>query len=359
MHLPPPTSWQDLQANRMRRDKKMKTILLSADTEGILKAAALLQNGELVGMPTETVYGLAADACNEKAIAGVFAAKGRPADNPLIVHIADMDMLPCLADNIPDLAYVLAQRFWPGPLTMIFDKKPCIPLITSGGLSTVGIRMPGHTAALDLIRASKLPLAAPSGNISGYPSPTKAEHMMRDMDGRIPAVIDGGECTVGVESTVIAFENDHTVRILRPGGVTREMLLECGCEVIVDPAILSDIAEGEEARSPGMKYKHYSPSARVLLIEGEFEPFCRYVEEKAGENSCALVFEGEEESCPIKALSYGSGDEEQAHMLFSRLREMDETGIDEVYVRAPRTDGVGLAVYNRLIRAAGFEVVQV
>ncbi len=343
----------------MRREKKMKTILLSADAEGILKAAALIQKGELVGMPTETVYGLAADACNEKAVAGIFAAKGRPADNPLIVHISDMDMLPRLADNIPELAYALAERFWPGPLTMIFDKKPCIPEITSGGLSTVGIRMPRHTAALDLIRVSGLPLAAPSGNISGYPSPTKAEHMMRDLDGRIPAVIDGGCCRVGVESTVIAFDDENTVRILRPGGVTRENLLECGCDVIVDPAILNDIAEGEAVRSPGMKYKHYSPSARVILVEGELDSFCRYVEENSGERACALVFDGEEKHLSIPAYSYGSEDSEQAHMLFGRLRDMDEKQMKEVYVRAPGTEGVGLAVYNRLIRAAGFEVVQV
>ncbi len=348
-----------MQEHRVRREKKMKTILLSADAEGIKEAAALIQKGELVGMPTETVYGLAADACNTQAVADIFAAKGRPADNPLIVHISDMNMLPALAENIPLLAYTLADKFWPGPLTMILPKKPCIPSITSGGLDTVGIRMPAHKAALELIRQSGLPLAAPSGNISGYPSPTKAEHMMTDMNGRISAVIDGGDCKVGLESTVISFENENTVRILRPGGVTREMLLECAENVIVDPAILSEIAEGEAVRSPGMKYKHYSPSARVILVEGAYNKFCSYVNEKAGNKDYALIFNSDsEEALTVSAVKYGSEDTEQAHMLFASLRDMDELKAETVYVRAPRTDGVGLAVYNRLIRAAGFEVVQ-
>ncbi len=337
----------------------MKTLLLSADSAGIEKAAALIKNGFLVGMPTETVYGLAADACDPEAVAGIFAAKGRPADNPLIVHIADMNMLPEIADDIPDLAYKLAEKFWPGPLTMILKKKPCIPDITSGGLDTIGVRMPSHPAALELIRTTGCALAAPSGNISGYPSPTKAEHMIRDLDGRISAVIDGGECSVGVESTVISFENENTVRILRPGGITQEQLSQVSGEAIIDPAILNDIQEGQIVRSPGMKYQHYSPAARVVLIEGAYSDFCQYVNGKPGDNVYALVFDGEGDELDVPAISYGCDDAGQAHMLFSCLREMDERGAETVYVRAPEPKGIGLAVYNRLIRAAGFEVIQV
>lgn len=338
----------------------MKTELLSATAAGIDRAAELLKKGELIGMPTETVYGLAANACNPEAVANIFAAKGRPADNPLIVHIADIDMLSELAENIPDMAYRLAEKFWPGPLTMILKKKKCIPMITSGGLDTVGIRMPNHEAALMLIKKAGLPIAAPSGNISGYPSPTKASHMMRDMNGKIAAIIDGGECSVGVESTVISFENCNTVRILRPGGVTRENLSEVVDNVIIDPAILHELQEGQIVRSPGMKYKHYSPNARIIMVEGEYTEFCNYVNAHAEEGVYALIFDSDNKNeISVASFNYGSDSIQQAHNIFSRLREMDSLNADTVYVRAPKADGVGLAVYNRLIRAAGFEVIQV
>ncbi|MDE6020208.1 MAG: threonylcarbamoyl-AMP synthase [Ruminococcus sp.] len=338
----------------------MKTELLVENTADIDKAAELIKSGELVGIPTETVYGLAADACNPKAVAKIFAAKGRPADNPLIVHIADTSMLSELAENIPDIAYRLADKFWPGPLTMIFKKKFCIPEITSGGLDTVGIRKPAHSAALALIRSAGIPLAAPSGNISGYPSPTKAEHMMRDMNGKIPAVIDGGECSIGVESTVISFENENTVRILRPGGVTREDLLEITDNVIIDPAILHELEEGQIVRSPGMKYKHYSPNAHIIMLEGKYDNFCDYVNAHSGAGVYSLIFDDDDKmKINVPAFSYGCDSSEQAHSIFSCMREMDSLGADIVYVRAPKAEGVGLAVYNRLIRAAGFEVIQV
>ncbi len=337
----------------------MVTELLSDSFADIEKAAELIKNGELVGMPTETVYGLAADALNPCAVAKIFAAKGRPSDNPLIVHIADISMITALAFDIPDTAYKLAEKFWPGPLTMILKKRDCIPDITSGGLDTVGIRMPSHRAARMLIEKSGLPVAAPSGNISGYPSPTKAEHMMRDMNGKIAAVIDGGECSVGVESTVIAFEENGIVRILRPGEITREDLLEVADNVIIDPAILHEVSAEQPVRSPGMKYKHYSPLAKITLIEGKYKNFCDYVDKHKGKGVYALVFDGEESGVTVPALSYGYNDREQAHQIFSRLRELDLLNAENVYVRAPKTDGVGLAVYNRLIRAAGFEVIQV
>lgn len=337
----------------------METELLTASATDIKKAAELIKKGELVGMPTETVYGLAANACDTVAIAAIFSAKGRPADNPLIVHIADITCLNDLAENIPSLAYKLAEKFWPGPLTMILKKKSIIPEITSGGLDTVGIRMPAHPAALALIKESGLPIAAPSGNISGYPSPTKAEHMMRDMNGKIAAVIEGGECRVGVESTVISFENENTVRILRPGGITREDLLEIADEVVIDPAILQELAEGQTVRSPGMKYKHYSPKAHVIMIDGEYEDFCKYVNEHKDNGVYALVFSSDNGMLDVPSISFGCDDTEQAHQIFARLREMDSLGAKIIYVRAPKAQGIGLAVYNRLIRAAGFEVIQV
>ena len=249
----------------------METKLLSDHAADLLEAAALLQQGKVVGIPTETVYGLAADARNPEAVRQIFAAKGRPADNPLIVHIAEMQALEQVAAVVPPLAVKLAERFWPGPLTMILPKRSDIPEITSGGLDTVGIRMPSHPVARALILLSGVPIAAPSANISGYPSPTTAQHVMRDMHGKIAAVVDGGGCSVGVESTVIALENDDTVRILRPGYVTKEMLEEIVPQVTLDPAILHQLKEGQTVRSPGMKYQHYSPQAHVILVEGEWQ----------------------------------------------------------------------------------------
>ena len=334
----------------------METKLLSDHAADLLEAAALLQQGKVVGIPTETVYGLAADARNPEAVRQIFAAKGRPADNPLIVHIAEMQALEQVAAVVPPLAVKLAERFWPGPLTMILPKRSDIPEITSGGLDTVGIRMPSHPVARALILLSGVPIAAPSANISGYPSPTTAQHVMRDMHGKIAAVVDGGGCSVGVESTVIALENDDTVRILRPGYVTKEMLEEIVPQVTLDPAILHQLKEGQTVRSPGMKYQHYSPQAHVILVEGEWQNFAAYAEQNKADGVYALVFDGEE---TLPCLTYGASGQEQAQQIFSKLRELDDRGAHKVYVRAPKPEGIGLAVYNRLIRAAGFEVIQV
>ena len=329
----------------------METKLLSDHAADLLEAAALLQQGKVVGIPTETVYGLAADARNPEAVRQIFAAKGRPADNPLIVHIAEMQALEQVAAVVPPLAVKLAERFWP--------KRSDIPEITSGGLDTVGIRMPSHPVARALILLSGVPIAAPSANISGYPSPTTAQHVMRDMHGKIAAVVDGGGCSVGVESTVIALENDDTVRILRPGYVTKEMLEEIVPQVTLDPAILHQLKEGQTVRSPGMKYQHYSPQAHVILVEGEWQNFAAYAEQNKADGVYALVFDGEETRLSLPCLTYGASGQEQAQQIFSKLRELDDRGAHKVYVRAPKPEGIGLAVYNRLIRAAGFEVIQV
>ncbi|MCM1226332.1 MAG: L-threonylcarbamoyladenylate synthase [Clostridium sp.] len=335
------------------------TILLSADNDDDIKyAAQLLKKGQVVGIPTETVYGLGADALNPEAVKAVFAAKGRPADNPLIVHISDIAAVTDIAHDVPKLFYSLAKSFWPGPLTMIAPKNDIIPYETSGGLETVGIRMPSHPLMRKLISMSG-PVAAPSANTSGYPSPTEAKHVMHDMNGKIPAIIDGGKCGFGVESTVISFDSETTVRILRPGSITPEMLGKTVENVIIDDAIINDVKDGEKAMSPGMKYKHYSPKANIMIIEGDFEKFYRYVEGKTGHDIYCLVPDSDNDAdIPINCLSYGRSSEQQAQQLFSKLRQLDELGAKTVYVRPPKKTGVGLAVYNRLIRAAGFEVIR-
>lgn len=336
----------------------MQTLHLTDSEYDLQKAASLLRDGELVAIPTETVYGLAADARNGKAVASIFAAKGRPMDNPLIVHIADMNELTSLVSEIPSKALALAAAFWPGPLTMIFKKGGAIPNEVSAGLSTVAVRMPSHPVARQLIRLSGCALAAPSANRSGIPSPTDAARVADDMDGRIAAIVDGGECEVGVESTVIDITGE-TVHLLRPGAVTVEMLQTVVGEVKVDDAVLSPLQDGVAAASPGMKYKHYAPAARVILVKGSPAAYAAYVNAQTTEKAVALCFDGEEALLKIPFLTYGRRDDanEQAHRLFEALRRLDDEGFRIAYTACPATDGVGLAVYNRLLRAAGFEVV--
>lgn len=337
----------------------METILLRNSEMQLEMAAQMIKDGLVVGIPTETVYGLGADASNEEAVRSIFAAKGRPADNPLIVHLADFSAAKEYTASIPELAYRLAERFCPGPFTMVLPKNDRIPMVTSGGLDTVGIRIPSHPVMHRLIELSGKPIAAPSANISGYPSPTSAEHVMRDMDGKIAAVVDGGQSEYGIESTVISIENENTVRILRPGCVTREMLLEVCENVIIDPAILNGLGANEKASSPGMKYKHYSPKAKTIMVEASMKNFTEYVGKHSDEGTYSLIFDGDEEGFPYKYLTYGADSFQQAHWLFQRLRELDDIGAEKIYVRAPSHEGVGLAVYNRLIRAAGFEVIRI
>ena len=337
----------------------MDTVLLSDRESDLIKAAELIKSGEIVGIPTETVYGLGADASNEEAVAKVFQAKGRPADNPLIVHLADFSQTVDYTKSIPELAYKLAERFCPGPLTMVLPKNDRIPMITSGGLDTVGIRVPSHPVMHRIIELSGCPIAAPSANTSGYPSPTSASHVKRDMSGKIAAVVDGGSSEFGVESTVISIEGENTVRILRPGCVTKEMLSEICGEVIIDHAILHELEAGQKAASPGMKYKHYSPRADIIMVEGSLIGFTAYVGANYGDGVYALIFDTDREGFPYRYMTYGKDSSEQAHLLFQRLRELDDIGAEKVYVRAPSPEGVGLAVYNRLIRAAGFEVIRI
>lgn len=324
-------------------------------TPGALcEAAELVRAGGIVGMPTETVYGLAGNALSPDSVRAIFTAKGRPQDNPLIVHIAEPGVLDDIAVDIPDIAYTLAAKFWPGPLTLVLPKSAIVPRETTGGLATVAVRMPRHDTALALIRESGLPIAAPSANTSGRPSPTTARHVMADMAGKIPLILDGGECACGVESTVVSFRGD-TARILRPGGVTLDMLSGF-CRAEYDPAVLNKLTESEPALSPGTKYRHYAPRARVVLVEGGAEGFAGFFGENAGEKDAAVVFT--EGTVSGRELVYGESAEEQSQRLFSVLREADEMGAETLYVQvSPDTSG-SIAVRNRLLRAADFNIIK-
>ncbi|MBC8560261.1 threonylcarbamoyl-AMP synthase [Clostridiaceae bacterium NSJ-33] len=335
----------------------METQLLPASPESIARAAALLKEGSLIGLPTETVYGLAADALNPAAVRKIFAAKGRPQDNPLIVHICDLSMMETLTSNPPELTYELAKAFWPGPMTMVLPKATCLSDEVTAGLPTVGIRFPAHPAAQAIIRESGLPLAAPSANLSGSPSPTRASHVYDDLQGKIPLIIDGGACAVGLESTVIAVMEDR-IRLLRPGGITAEQL-RAYAPVEIDDGVLHQLDEGTKAASPGMKYKHYSPKAKVIIVDAPLPDFASFVNARRENGVYAMVFDGEEALLQVPTLSFGVQDDQpsQAKVLFDSLRRCDELGAKTVYVRAPQKDGIGLAVYNRLLRAAGFTVV--
>lgn len=333
------------------------TEILSPTDENIEKAGNLIKSGEVVGIPTETVYGLAADATDPDAVSKIFVAKGRPQDNPLIVHISYKSDIEKYANDIPEIAYRIADKFWPGPLTMVLPKKDIIPEVTSGGLDTVGIRFPANAIAQKIIKSAGVPLAAPSANLSGKPSTTTAKHVYDDMNGRISAIVDGGACSVGVESTVISFSGEDVI-ILRPGFVSKEDLLSVADNVIIDKGVLSEMSEDAVVASPGMKYKHYSPKANVIIVEGEYDKFLSFFEKNYSEGVYAMIFGNETTEFPYPHFSYGKTDSEQAIELFDKLRMADDMNAKTVYVRCPSKDGVGLAVYNRLIRAAGFEVIK-
>ena len=322
-------------------------------------AAKALKAGDVIVMPTETVYGLAASAFDDAAVRHIYEVKGRPQDNPIIVHISDYIMLNDVAADISDEALLLAKRFWPGPLTMVLKKTDAVsPVVTCGG-DTVAVRMPSHPVAASIISTSGLPLAAPSANISGKPSPTSAQHCIDDLTGKVSLIVDGGKCDVGVESTVISLVSDPPT-VLRPGIISIDDIREVLPNAEVSPSVFEKVKKGEKVLSPGLKYKHYSPNAKVILIEGPLDRFCDYVESHSGSGVFAMCFDGEEESIPIPSMSYGpKGNARiQSQKLFSVLRAMDKIGAATVYVRAPESTGTAMAVFNRLIRAAGFEVIQ-
>jgi L-threonylcarbamoyladenylate synthase len=317
----------------------------------INEAAKLILSGELVAIPTETVYGLAANAFDENAVRKIFEVKGRPADNPLIVHTYGIDGVSEIAEEIPETAKKLFENFSPGPLTIVLKKNPKIPQITSGGLGTVGVRIPDIADIRELIKICGVPIAAPSANLSGLPSPTSARHVFNDLQGKIPLILDGDECKIGLESTVISLQNED-IKILRPGNITKENLSEFG-KVIVDEGVTGELS-GIPA-SPGMKYKHYAPKADITLIEGELPFFIYYFNKNADEDTFALMFDDDE--CAIKnRINFGKTSKDQAANLFKTLRELDERSIKKVFARCPKKTDEGLAVYNRLIRAAAFKL---
>ena len=342
----------------------MKTQLLPATDESLALAARLFAEGQLVAFPTETVYGLGAHALDAEAVRGIFAAKGRPADNPLIVHIHDRSQLDGICE-VNDLALRLMDAFWPGPLTIILPRKANVPDVVTAKLDTVAVRMPSHPVAMALLRACNLPIAAPSANRSGKPSPTSAKHVFDDMDGRIPLIIDGGESDVGLESTVISLVGEKPC-ILRPGGVTKAMLEEIIGPVDLAGSILRPLEKGEKALSPGMMYKHYSPDGQVTLIEGEESQVVEALRrlhahaEGEGHRACVMCFTEHVEA--LKAChphDIGSKDDscEVAHRLFATLRDLDDEKMDVIFSEVVPPEGVGLAVMNRLGRAAAFRTV--
>ncbi len=332
------------------------------DPEGqkkeIEEIAALIKSGEAVAIPTETVYGIAADCFNDSAVEKIYLAKGRPSDNPLIVHISRFEEIYSLVDEVPEKAKELMNRYWPGPLTVILPKKSTVSDRVSGGLPTVAIRMPSHPVARAIIEASGTPLAAPSANISGFPSPTSFSYVKDDMCGRLPAIVDGGDCDFGIESTVITLATDTPV-LLRPGAVTHAQLEEILGEVKLHSAILNPLENNEQAASPGMKYKHYSPTASLTVLDGTREEFIGFIKNNPHFADFALCFEGEENEIPLPAVTFGTEDDpfSQAKRLFDAFRELDSLGAKKVLVRSPSREGVGLGVCTRLYRAAGFRFI--
>ena len=339
----------------------MTTRLLSAKKPGdIAEAGRLLRAGEVVGIPTETVYGLACSAFDARAALRVFAAKGRPADNPLIVHISDLAQLPALVQEVPKSAYRLAARFWPGPMTLLMRKKACIPDEVTASLPTVGIRMPSHPAARAIIDAAGVPLAAPSANTSGKPSPTTAKHVLDDMDGKIAAIVDGGACSVGVESTVIDLTGP-VAQVLRPGAITEEMIAAVLGTAATDPAVNRGLSAGERPKAPGMKYRHYAPKAPVLLLEGPPENTAAALRRELRPEDGAICFSEYIGALPAcrSAERLGESWDHAAHArrVFAALRALDRTDAPRILAQCPRTEGAEAGAVNRLRKAAGFHTL--
>ena len=347
----------------------MKTLILKTTEEDIQRAAEIIKDGGLVSFPTETVYGLGADALNSDAVRKIYEAKGRPSDNPTIVHIADVSDLKNLTPEITSDMEKLAEAFWPGPLTMVVPRLPEVPNVTTGGLETVGVRIPLEDVARDLIRKSNRPIAAPSANLSGSPSPTAWEHVKQDMDGRIDAIIAGGTCRHGIESTVVDMTGE-TPCVLRPGVITPEMIaLVLGKEVGVDPALLAleeGVESAETPKAPGMKYKHYAPKARVTIYDGG----CReggdaqdYSDGDAQDSDGGAVRDAmqrdaaelERQGKKVVILDFDN-EEDAARNLFAALRKADDDGAEHILIAAVSREGIGFAVMNRMLKAAGYNV---
>lgn len=351
----------------------METIIKKIEAKNMTsldfeEAVRFLREGKLVAFPTETVYGLGGDAFDPTASARIYAAKGRPSDNPLIVHIADIAELAKLCVDVPEEAYILAEKFWPGPLTMIMKKADCIPKETTGGLSTVAIRMPSHPIARRLIQEAGLPIAAPSANASGRPSTTKAEHVIEDLNGRIEMIIDGGSSDIGLESTIVDL-TVKPVQILRPGYITIEMLKEVIPDIVYDKAILKhEKNDNIVARAPGMKYRHYAPKGELTIFEGGADQVISAINAaisaRKAEGHSVGVMASEEfadrYNCDnIKILGSRNNEAEIAAHLFDVLRSFDSDGTEYIFGECFTDTELGTAIMNRLIKAAGYHIVQV
>ena len=330
----------------------------------IKKMAEILRKGETVIFPTETVYGLGANALDGEAAKKIYKAKGRPSDNPLIVHIAHKEEIENITENVTEKAKMVIDKFWPGPITVILKKKDIIPSVTSGGLDTVAVRMPSNKIANALIDAAGIPIAAPSANISGRPSPTRAEHVYNEMNGRVSGIIMGGDCNFGLESTVVDFTGEFPM-ILRPGSITREMLQEVVGRVDLDPS-LEKKEDNIKAKAPGMKYKHYSPKADVYIIKGEKENTAEKMNELSKLNSEKGIKTGlicmSDIAEKVKAdeiIDLGDTYEKVGANLFDALIQMDERKTDVVYSESFSTDGVGQAIMNRLLKSAAYKIIEV
>lgn len=347
----------------------MRTEIIRVDPRGLEKhenelknAAEIIIKGGLVAFPTETVYGLGGDGTNPNAAKAIYSAKGRPSDNPLIIHIA----YPSDAEKYTytcDTYYKLAERFMPGPLTVVLKARDSVPRETRGGLDTVAVRCPSNPIAHRLIELSDRPIAAPSANLSGSPSPTDAKHVIDDMQGRIDMIIDGGECDIGLESTIVKIEEDGSMILLRPGRVTVDELA-CIAPVSLADAVTDRLAEGQVALSPGMKYRHYAPKAPLVLLDGGLDAVIEHIKSEELTKTAILCYSDDKDAVAEKLpdadifiLGARNNINEQAHHLFSILREADERSYDRIYAPLPSKEGVGLALYNRMIRAAAHTVI--
>ena len=338
----------------------MKTLLLSAaDMKTPAIAAELIRQGELVAIPTETVYGLGADGLKEAAVAKIFEAKGRPQDNPLILHIWGASQMELFCHDIPQAAYALADAFWPGPLTMVLPARDIVPKRTTGGLDTVALRCPDNAVTREIIRLSGVPIAAPSANISGKPSTTTAQHVLHDHDGKIAAVVDGGPCRVGVESTIVDLTEDRP-RLLRPGGITPEQLIGVLGDLVVDKAVTAQIDKDAVVKAPGMKYRHYAPKAPVTVVTGPAEASARTIEQLAKPGDGVICFDefaDRFDQQTVECLGPSRDKRIQAQRVFDALRAFDSKDVQQIYAQCPDSQGLGLAIGNRLKKAAGFKTV--
>lgn len=353
---------------RIRMDTKLITI---EDTETIrdeelAEAAQIIRRGGLVAFPTETVYGLGANALDEEAARKIYAAKGRPSDNPLIAHISCLGELVPLVTRIPEAGRKLAEAYWPGPLTMVFPKSDQVPYGTTGGLDTVAVRMPSDPVANRLIALAGVPIAAPSANTSGRPSPTTAQHVLQDMNGRIEMIIDGGPVGIGVESTIVDVSGEVPT-LLRPGAITIEMLRETVGRVEIDPAIQGPPKEGLRPKAPGMKYRHYAPKANLTLVEGAPEAVAERINELAAEQIAKghrigiICTEETKNQYPrgiLRSVGIRAKEETIAHNLFAVLREFDDLQVDDIYSESFSKEHLGQAIMNRLTKAAGYHIIK-